>query len=69
MNNGNFYSTLMEINGLLGFRSKSLNKAFSPMSGNASGKFVPNHLTIFSGLVSLSNSAVGANNVQVNVLS
>lgn len=39
------------------------------MSGSASGKFDLNHLSVLSLVLSRSNSVVGANRVQVNVLS
>lgn len=61
--------TFTVINALRGFFSKSRNRASSPISGRASGKLDWNHLRVFSRVFSRSNSAVGANKVQVNVLS
>lgn len=48
---------------------KSSTSLFSPIARGASGKYNLNHVRIMSALLRRSSSAVGANKVQVKVLS
>jgi hypothetical protein len=61
--------TLIEIRGFRGFRWNEFNNLSVPMSSKASGNCVLNHERIWSLWDNVSNSVVGANNVQVNDLS
>src|ERR1700722_16549287 len=59
----------MEMRGLRGLRSKSSIRLCSPIRAKASGKYRRNHTSIASRESRVSNSAVGANKVQVNDMS
>jgi len=61
--------TFVQMSELRGFLMKSSTRAFSPIARTASGKYNLNHVNMLSALLRRSSSAVGANNVQVNVLS